>query len=245
MCRGPRDAARDRVGGGAPARPAQILAGRERRRCGEGSKRLGCSGDNEFGAPARLAASQKASLRPPRGRKSSSGTPKEFWGPRCEVVLADGEDRVHQLLGRILLRQHGPGGVGDYRVLMEIVGDLQERGLPLAPAGGLRSLLLPPMSASETPPFLAISSCWANSYWAWCSQPMRRIRSSRSRNGRVCLLGIWLANGVQRFTRAGWCASTLKMLKTCRFMAFFSTVVRSCRHGRQIAHGNAQGDFLS
>jgi hypothetical protein len=33
-------------------------------------------------------------------------------------------------------------------------------------------------------------------------------------------------------------------LKTWPFMAFFSTVVRSCRHGRQIAHGNAQGDFL-
>ena len=43
------------------------------------------------------------------------------------------------------------------------------------------------MSASLTPPFLAISSCWANSYSAWFSQPMRRIRSSRSRNGRVCL----------------------------------------------------------
>src|SRR5260370_42134300 len=63
--------------------------------------------------------------------------------PGDEVVLADGEDRVHQLLGRVFLRQHGPGGVGDDRILVEIVGHLQERRLALAPARRLRPLLQP------------------------------------------------------------------------------------------------------
>src|SRR5713101_5230835 len=51
--------------------------------------------------------------------------------PGDEVVLADGEDRVHQLLGRVFLRQRCPGDVGDDRILVEIVGHLQQCRLVL------------------------------------------------------------------------------------------------------------------
>src|SRR4029453_2510014 len=180
----------------------------------------------------RASASEKSSTlgsvhRAAPGRKSSSGTPKEFRAHDTRLYWPTVKTASMSCSVEYF-----------FDSAAQVVSETTEFSwrwsatCSSARSCSLQPLALGPsfrfaMSASVRPPRLAMSSCWATSYSAWFSQPMRRIRSSRRRNGRGCLLRTWPANGVQRFTSAGWWASTLKMLKTWPFMTFFSTVVRS------------------
>ena len=70
------------------------------------------------------------------------------------------------------------------------------------------------ISASDNPHSRAINTCWPHSYLLMQFQPVRRIRSSRSRAGRVFFDRTWAANTNHRRSRSGWWASVPKMLST-------------------------------
>ena len=67
------------------------------------------------------------------------------------------------------------------------------------------------ISSSVRPSRLPITTCWLHSYSARHSQPMRRIRISRSRAGNVFLPRMWFAKTIQRLASLGWFASVRKM----------------------------------
>src|SRR4051794_4722553 len=54
--------------------------------------------------------------------------------PRHEVVLADGEHGVHQLMGVVALAQRRPGSVGHHAVGLQLVDGPQQRAVPIRPA---------------------------------------------------------------------------------------------------------------
>ena len=53
---------------------------------------------------------------------------------RDDVVPADGEDGVHQLLHRVALGEGVPGGVSDEGVVVQLIGGAQQRRLERVPA---------------------------------------------------------------------------------------------------------------
>ena len=53
---------------------------------------------------------------------------------RDDVVRADGEDGVHQLLHRVALGEGVPGGVADEGVVVQLIGGAQQAGLERVPA---------------------------------------------------------------------------------------------------------------
>ncbi len=184
---------------------------------------------------------QKASPKARPSAGSRRAARRRNSGPRHEIVLADGEDGVHELLGRILLRQGRPGRVGDDGVLVEIVRRPQQ---------GAASCSLQPLawvlpSGARCPRrrhrhAWLMSSCWANSYLGLV-QPADAQDKEFAVAERQGLLAEDVAG--ERRPALHQRRVMRQHLEDVEDLAVHG-VLLDCgavlrRHGREIAHGNA------